>query len=543
MTTARPFDPSSVVDQLLSGHLPTHPRDRPVRPLTTEELAFLEDIRTWCDSTDLAAEIESSQQIPTHMLDDLGRLGAFRIIIPEQHGGLGFSDDCLLAVLAVLTSAHSTLCEVVAAHQVIGAVRPLLVFGTDEQQAQYLPELTGQVSAFALNESALGYGTEPLTTTAHYDPVLDCYLVTGSKTWITNAPIASHVVVLVDLMPTQLSGGGVTALLVKASDDGVARGPGSSFAGLRGLPNGQLNFDDARIPADRLIGTEGAGFDVALTCLSKSRAALPVVCLATMTTCLADAAAWVREDRQTRRGLHTNPQIQRHLARLMTLGLIANAVTWFVLDPHCADTDAEAAKLILSESAAEATDILLQLVGGRGYETAESARRRRAPASRAERLWRDTRVTRIFDGSTEMLKDMMAQPFSGTPPLEHTTCAPSDEQMTILAVQAAHLRDIVRRHDDQWVRAAALDCVLDMFTFYCVRRFQQELGETEQPITGVWEVTTETLTQRIALGLESAANSDRLAKIARLATELTSRTAAHHSPALRRPLAELGVHR
>lgn len=541
MTPTRPFDPDSVLDQLLAGRAPAWPEPGNGPALTSEESAFVTTIRTWCDRRDPAWSLESSEQVPADVLDELRTLGAFRITIPTRYGGLGYSDTCLLAVLAVLTTAHATLCEIVAAHQVIGAVRPLMAFGTDTQQSRYLPALLDQPSAFALNEPDLGYGLGPLTTTAHYDPDEDCYRVSGTKTWITNATIASHAVILVDLVPTQGSSGGITALLVSADDAGVSRGPRSSFAGLRGLPNGRLRFTNARIPADRLIGTEGGGLDVALTCLAQCRAALPVTCLTTTTACLIDAAAWAREDRQTRRGLHHNPQTQRHLARLMTLALIANAVTRYTIDPDCAATDAETAKLILSETATEATDTLVQLIGGRGYETAESARRRHETGWQAERLWRDTRVTRIFDSSTEMLKDLMAQPFD--PPPGPASGAPSSTPLAALADPAAQLHQYLSKHgEDPAVRAAAVDVALDLFTLYCLCRYQHELGEDHHPTTTAWDVLAGELHQRVEAGLDTMHTPDRLALTARLSAELTATEDAQRlAPPFTRTLTDLGV--
>ncbi|MGN2299836.1 acyl-CoA dehydrogenase family protein [Micrococcus luteus KDCGSN] len=140
-TPTRPFDAGSVIDQILTGHLnsASTPTARP--GLSTSESAFVDAVSDWCARQDLAADIEANGQVPDKVLAELVELGALRIIIPQRYGGLGFSDTCLLSVLSVLTTAHASLCEIVAAHQVIGAVRPLTEFGTEHQRTRYLPEL------------------------------------------------------------------------------------------------------------------------------------------------------------------------------------------------------------------------------------------------------------------------------------------------------------------------------------------------------------------------------------------------------------------
>lgn len=530
-TPTREFDPASVIDQILTGHLPD-PGQLPERDeLYAAEADFAETIATWCANQDLAVVVEAHDQIPDSILEDLARLGAFRITIPERYGGLGFSDTCLLAVLSVLTAEHATLCEIVAAHQVIGAVRPLLAFGTETQRERYLPELIEHPSAFALNEPDLGYGGGPLQTTARLDPAHDGYRVTGTKTWITNATIATHTIVLADLEPTEQTPGGSTAVLINVDDPGVTRGPQSTFAGMHGLPNGRLQFENTWVPADRIIGGEGNGVNVALTCLSQCRAALPVACLTTTTACLRQASAWAREDRQTRRGLHTHPQIQAHLATLMVEALIANAVTWCALAPGCAPTDIETAKLIVSEAANRATDTTLQLVGGRGYETAASARRRQATPWNIEQLWRDTRVTRIFDSSTEMLKDLLAQPLTDTPAPPKSATDPETAQTHTSAAQTARLYDALSRNpEDPVLRGVAVDCALDLFTLHCLERYRQHLGEDDEPSTTAWQVTALDLHRRIDDHLRNLSDPALLNRRGALAAELVGAPETPASP-------------
>lgn len=542
-TPTRDFDPTSVIDQILTGQLPAPGQTSERDGLSAAEADFVETIAAWCANQDLATVVEAHDHVPDSVLGDLARLGAFRITIPEHYGGLGFSDTCLLAVLSVLTGEHATLCEIVAAHQVIGAVRPLLAFGTQTQRERYLPELVDHPSAFALNEPDLGYGSGPLQTTARLDLAHDGYRVTGTKTWITNATIATHTIVLADFEATEQTPGGITAVLIKADDPGVTRGPQSTFAGMHGLPNGRLQFENTWIPADRVIGGEGNGVDVALTCLGQCRAALPVAGLTTTTACLKQAVVWAQEDRQTRRGLHTHPQTQAHLATLMVEALIANAVTWCALAPGCAPTDIEAAKLIVSEAANRATDTVLQLVGGRGYETAASARLREATPWNIEQLWRDTRVTRIFDSSTEMLKDLLAQPLTGTHAPAASAARPGPAPDHASAAQTARLHEALSRNpEDPAVRATAVDCALDLFTLHCVDRYRQHLEEDDDPSTTGWYVTALSLHRRSDDHLRSLSDPTLLIRRRALAAELVQAPETLAGP-FTHVLTALGAHR
>lgn len=548
---SRPFAPDSALDQLLTGRRPAPVVEPGSRPqLSAAEGAFLDTLRAWCADDALATEVEASAQIPDRLLAQLDELGAFRITIPRQYGGLGFSDACLLGALGILSAAHMTLCEVVAAHQVVGAVRPLVMFGTAEQCSRYLPQLLHSVSAFALNEAALGYGLGALSTKAWFDADLDCYRVSGTKTWITNATIASYAIVLVDLAATPASAGGVTALLISSEDDGVGRGPQSSFAGLRGLPNGQLRFDDARIPADRVIGDVGQGVEVVLACLAPCRAALPVVGLTTVTTCVQNASAWACEERQTTRGLPTNPQLQAHLADLTTTALVANAVTWFALDSRCAALDAEAAKIIVSELAAHATDVVLQVVGGRGYETAASASARSEAPNHIERIWRDTRITRIFDSSTEMLKDLIAQPVADAPNSRDCSTppgSPEDPDPSGAVVSEPWISELSQAlhealstcPEDPRRRAVAVECALALFAAHCVDRYRSHLEDNAASATVAWGVALDDLRTQGEGHLRRLDDAPRCTARADLAAELVAGS-IDHAAAFSRPLTEIG---
>lgn len=482
MSATRPMDPDSVIDQLLSGLVPEPSPGASALRVTEPEARLLEAVVAWCSDSDVAATIETADALPDALIGELADLGALRITVPREYGGLGFSDTCLLAVLSALAAEHATLCEIVAAHQVIGAVRPLVRFGTPEQRSRHLPRCTRTVTAFALNEPELGYQTENLQTTARFDPASDRYALTGEKCWITNATVASQIVVLAEAQPSPDAPGGVTAFLVEAGDPGVHVTSRSRFAGLHGLPNGTVRLIDAHLPASRRLGSEGQGLEIALACLEECRTALPVSCLTTIGWCLQQARAWAAEARQRQRNLPTNPQIERHLARLATLGHLGHAVTWHAMRDACAPMDRDAAKVVLSEAAGEATDILMQLYGGRGYETAASAAQRGAQPFAVERVWRDTRVSRIFDGSTELLKDAMAQPMASparAPARREPEIVDPDTRFLRQSVAELHrlLEVAADRPGAERIPAEGVECVMAMFVLHATLAYREHTND------------------------------------------------------------------
>jgi len=387
------------------------PEPDPERAGRAEE--FLAKLRTFLAGEVDGAQIERDARIPDEVLRGLAELGAFGMKIDERYGGLGLSNLHYCRALMLVGSANPALGALLSAHQSIGVPQPLKIFGTAEQKEHYLPRLArGEISAFLLTEPDVGSDPARLSTIA--EPVDGGYRVNGVKLWATNGTLASLLVVMAKVPPAQGRRGGITAFVVEGDSPGITVERRNAFMGLRGLENSVTRFHDVFVPAENVIGREGQGLKIALTTLNTGRLSLPAMCVGAGKFSLAVARQWAAERVQW--GL----PVARHEAVAGKLAFIA-ATTYAMeamLDLCCnlADDDrndirieAALVKLFGSEMAWLIADELVQIRGGRGYETADSLAARGEKALPVEQLLRDLRINRIFEGSTEIMHLLIAR--------------------------------------------------------------------------------------------------------------------------------------
>ncbi|GAA5184837.1 acyl-CoA dehydrogenase family protein [Rugosimonospora acidiphila] len=397
------------------------PAPDPARAAKAEEfLARLSEFAAGIDG----ARIEREARIPDEVIRGLAELGAFGMKIDEKYGGLGLSNLHYCRALALVGSANPAIGALLSAHQSIGVPQPLKLFGDDEQKRRFLPRLAaGEVSAFLLTESDVGSDPARLSTTA--TPVEGGYRLNGVKLWATNGTLATLLVVMAQVPargPDQQGGdrqsgghrGGITAFVVEADSPGVTVERRNAFMGLRGLENSVTRFHDVFVPTENVIAREGQGLKIALTTLNTGRLSLPAMCVGAGKWCLAVARQWAAERVQW--GL----PVARHEAVAKKIAFIA-ATTYgleSMLELACmlADDDRndiriEAAliKLYGSEMSWQMADELIQIRGGRGYETADSLAARGERPIAAEQMLRDLRINRIFEGSTEIMHLFIAR--------------------------------------------------------------------------------------------------------------------------------------
>ncbi|GAA0252920.1 acyl-CoA dehydrogenase family protein [Saccharothrix mutabilis subsp. mutabilis] len=378
--------------------------------LTTEEKIFLQSIENFCRLKVSGAAIEREDRIPDDVVDGLRDLGAFAVKLPREYGGLGLSNLCYLRTLMLVGSAHSSLAELLAAHQAIGLTQPLLLFGTDEQKRELLPRCAREISAFTLTEPDIGNDPFRMRTTA--TPTADGYLLDGLKLWVTNGTIADLLVVMAMVPPRPGRPGGMSAFVVEADAPGVTVEHRSAFLGLKGLENGVVRLHDVLVPENRRIGPEGQGLEVALAAQDTGRLSLPSVCAASAKWSLKIAREWSRARVQWDKPIGAHEAVAAKVAFIAATAFALEAVVEVSGRRSDAGVDtraeAELAKLFASEQVWRVADELLQVRGGRGYETAESAAARGERGVPVEQLLRDVRIGRIFDGSTEALRVFIA---------------------------------------------------------------------------------------------------------------------------------------
>ena len=239
-------------------------------------------------------------------------------------------------------------------------------------------------------------------------------MLNGLKLWTTNGVVADLLVVMARVPKSDGHKGGITAFVVEGSAEGITVEQRNSFMGLRGLENGVTRFHEVRVPTENRIGEEGKGLKIALTTLNTGRLSLPASCAAAGKLALKIAREWSGERVQWGRPVAEHEAIAKKIAFIAATGYALEAVV--ELSSQLADDkrrdiriEAALAKLWCSEMAFKIGDELVQIRGGRGYETAASAAARGERGVPAEQLLRDLRINRIFEGSTEIMHLFIAR--------------------------------------------------------------------------------------------------------------------------------------
>jgi acyl-CoA dehydrogenase family protein 9 len=348
------------------------------------------DFRAW----DVAGEF------PPSFISELREAGLFGLVIPEVHGGMGFGAAAYSRVIQELARYDGATAVTVGAHSSIG-MRGLLLFGTEEQRARYLPRLaTGElVAAFCLTEPGAGSDAAGIRTTAVRDG--DDWILNGEKIWITNGGFADFFTVFAK---TSLEGRGhITAFIVTRDLAGVSIGPHEDKMGIRASSTTSVSFEDVRVPAANVLGEVGKGFKVAMKILNAGRTGLGGGSVGGMKRLVEFSTRHARERSQFGQPIAAFETIRQKLGQMVLDCYVAESVVNLVaglVDRGYEELAVEAAisKVLASEALWRTADEALQIAGGAGYM-------RELPYERAVR---DARINRIFEGTNEILRLFIA---------------------------------------------------------------------------------------------------------------------------------------
>jgi acyl-CoA dehydrogenase family member 9 len=381
----------------------------PYPELPAAERARVEDavasVRRFTESSIDAAAIDRAADIPRSVIEGLAKLGVLGMTAPVEYGGRGFSQSGYCRIMEVIGGHDASTAVFVNAHHSIG-IRALLLFGTPEQKARWLPALARgeKLAAFALTEEEAGSDASNVQTTATPSDDGRTFRLNGSKRYITNGAIADVLTVMARTPDPTGGESKITAFLVTPDMPGFAVVEARmDKCGIRGTATARLAFRDMPVPAANVLGPPGQGLKVALTVLDFGRTTFGASCTGAAKACLAAATRHAARRRQFGRPLADLELAKKKLAFLAASAYAMEATTYETA--ALIDRGAEEYMLETAILKVASTELLwqgvyetLQLHGGQGYFTDEPF----------ERMMRDARINTIGEGANEVLKAFIA---------------------------------------------------------------------------------------------------------------------------------------
>lgn len=385
---------------------PIRPSKTMDRQLPSEEAADLLALTRELVERELAptaAEEEAAGRFPREAVRLLGRSGLLGLPYPEEYGGGGQSYEVYLQVLEELAAGRLTVGMGVSVHTL--ACHALATFGSERQKQDWLPAMLGGelLGAYCLSEPQSGSDAAALTTRAVRDG--DVYSVIGTKAWITHGGVA-------DFYSTMVRTGGpgaagISVLLVPADTAGVSADAPERKMGLKGSPTAQVHFDGARVPVERLIGTEGQGFSIALSALDSGRLGIAACAVGVARAALDYAVEYARTRTQFGRPIAEFQGLSFMLADMATAVEAGRALYLSAARRRDAGLafakEAAMAKLFCTDAAMRVTTDAVQVLGGYGY-TADHP---------VERYMREAKVLQIVEGTNQIQRMVIGRRLTG----------------------------------------------------------------------------------------------------------------------------------
>lgn len=365
----------------------------------TEEQKMLRDmVRDFANNElkPIAAKIDEEEAIPEEIIQKLGELGILGAPFPLEYGGSGFGEVGYCIIQEEIGRACLSTATMIGAHVSIGT-NAIYIGGSEEIRQKYVvPCAQGEkIAAFALTESKAGSDAFDVSTRAERDG--DHWILNGEKMWITNGPFADVFSVFAR------TNKGITAFVVEKGMPGFSAGAPEKKMGIRGSKTSTLTFDNVRVPHENMIGEEGRGFLIAMKTLDAGRLGLGAACLGACKELLEMSVRYAKERKQFNEPIANFQAVQFMIAEMATLIYQVESLVYRTAVLYDKGTmlsrQSAMVKLVASEALDKCVDYAMQIHGGMGYS-------RELPI---ERFYRDSRINRIFEGTTEIQKLVIAR--------------------------------------------------------------------------------------------------------------------------------------
>lgn len=365
---------------------------------TEEQIMLREMARDFVNNEikPISAKIDEDEKIPSELIKQLGELGFLGVSFPEEYGGGGFGEVGYCIMQEEIARGCMSTATFIGAHQSIGA-NVIYLGGTEEQKLKYLTPLAKgeKIGAFCLTEAQAGSDSFNVKTRAQLDG--NEWVINGEKLWITNGGIADIVSVFARTEK------GVTAFIVETNTPGYHAGPPEKKMGIKGSSTNAITFDNVRIPKENLIGTDGRGFILAMKTLNAGRLGLGAACIGAAKELLELSTQYAKQRKQFDQAISNFQAVQFMLADMATLIYAMESIVYrtavdYDLKKEVGRNSA-IVKVFCSESLDKIADYAVQIHGGMGYS-------RELPI---ERFYRDSRINRIFEGTSEIQNGIIAR--------------------------------------------------------------------------------------------------------------------------------------
>lgn len=370
--------------------------------LNEDILMLKENIRYYIENEvePSAMEIEEKDEVPLSIIESSRKLGLFGLSIPEEYGGIGIGMVGKCALYEEIGKTHNGYTTLIGAHTGIGTVG-IVEMGTAAQKRKYLPDMAKgeKIGAFALTEPSAGSHASNLKTTAVKKG--NRYILNGTKHYITNAPIADVFTVMA-VTDSAKGAKGITSFIIEKDFPGFKVGKMEKKMGLKGSQSAELIFEDCEVPEENVLGAVGEGYVNALKILTNGRAGLAARNLGSCQKLLDMSMAYSLEREQFHVPIIEHQAVAHMLAEMAleieALRSFTYRVAWMVDEKQNAIKEAAMLKLYGSEVYNRVADKAVQVHGGLGYISDYPI----------ERFYRDARITRIYEGTSEIQKNIIA---------------------------------------------------------------------------------------------------------------------------------------